>query len=61
MSKDPDKRLLQHNAGETRSTKGYMPWKLVYKEEFNTLQEARKRELYFKSGIGREFLDNMHL
>lgn len=61
MSRHPDKRLLQHNAGATRSTKGYTPWELVYTEEFETLQDARDREVYLKSGIGREFLDNLHL
>ena len=61
MSKHPDKRLLEHNAGYTKSTTGYRPWILIYKEEFDTLQEARKREVFLKSGIGREFLDKLHL
>ncbi|RZL12475.1 MAG: GIY-YIG nuclease family protein [Pedobacter sp.] len=61
MSENPDKRLLQHNAGSTKSTKGYRPWELIYKEEFETLQEARSREVFLKSGIGREFLDRLHL
>ncbi len=33
-----------------------MPWELVYFEEFETSVEARKREQYFKTGIGREFI-----
>lgn len=61
MSQNPDNRLLQHNAGSTKSTKGYRPWELVYKEEFKTLHEARAREVFLKSGIGREFLDKSHL
>jgi len=57
MSADPEGRLKQHNAGYTRSTKAYRPWKIVYTESFSTLAEARDREVYLKSGIGREFLD----
>ncbi|MEZ4787782.1 MAG: GIY-YIG nuclease family protein [Flavobacterium haoranii] len=49
-------RLLQHNSGKTPSTKPYLPWELVYFEEFFTREEAILREKYFKSGIGREFL-----
>ena len=61
MSQDHSNRLLQHNAGSTKSTKGYRPWELVYKEEFETLQEARNRAVFLKSGIGKEFLDKLHL
>ncbi len=34
----------------------YVPWRLIYKEEFDCRIEARKREKYLKSGIGREFI-----
>jgi putative endonuclease len=33
-----------------------MPWDVAYFEEFETLKEARDRELFFKTGDGREFL-----
>ncbi len=32
---------------------------MVYKEEFETRVEARAREKYFKSGIGREYLKSI--
>ncbi len=51
-------RLKYHNQGRVFSTKGYRPWKLVYTEEVETRQEARKREKYFKSGCGKEFIKN---
>ena len=53
---DLDRRLKEHNFGHTKATKYIRPLKLVYFEKFDTLVEARKRELYFKSGRGREFL-----
>ena len=51
------KRVKQHNNGENKSTKGFLPWTLVHHEAFITREEARKREKYFKSGAGREFLN----
>jgi putative endonuclease len=62
MSSDPEKRLLQHNGGYNRSTKAYIPWIKVHSESFATRVEARNREKYLKSGIGREYLDKiLHL
>ena len=58
MTKDIEKRLKQHNSGETKSTKAYRPWIVIYKEELNTIEEARGREKYLKSGVGREFIKN---
>ena len=49
-------RIKEHNSGKTKSTKGYIPWKLVYFETFETRDEAVYREKYFKTGSGREFL-----
>ncbi|WP_278034089.1 GIY-YIG nuclease family protein [Flavobacterium nitratireducens] len=53
---DIDKRIIEHNSGKTKSTKGYKPWRLVYFEEFDTREEAVLREKYLKTGSGREFL-----
>lgn len=54
-------RLKEHNAGKTRSTKGYRPWQLIYTEEAVNRTEARKREIYLKSGVGKEFLKTLAL
>jgi predicted GIY-YIG superfamily endonuclease len=35
--------------------------KLVYFEEYTTRQEARAREVYFKTAAGRRFLKNKRL
>ena len=47
-TKDIKNRLERHNAGHTPSTKAYYPWILVFSQSFNTLAEARKRELEIK-------------
>src|ERR1700728_927940 len=52
MTNDVERRIKEHNNGENKSTKAYAPFTLIYIEEFTTRIEARKREKYFKSGIG---------
>ena len=56
MTADVDKRLKEHNSGRTKSTKGYLPWTLVFKEDFQSRAEARLREKYLKGGSGKEFI-----
>ena len=56
MTGDLERRLKEHNSGKTRSTKGYRPWKLIFTEEYETSIEARAREKYLKSGVGKEFI-----
>jgi len=53
------RRLGNHNEGKVSSTKPRRPLELVHFEKFNSFEEARKRELYFKSGAGRESLDGV--
>lgn len=55
ISIDVERRLLEHNAGKTQSTKRYKPWLVVYKEVFETRPEARIREKYLKSAAGRRW------
>ena len=47
-----DRRISEHNRGHTRSTRQPGSWIVVYKEEFGTLIEARKRERLIKSYKG---------
>jgi putative endonuclease len=44
-----DRRINEHNSGKTRSTKAYIPWKLVYTEKYDTRAEASNREKEIKS------------
>ena len=54
-SNNLEKRIDQHNAGKTKSTKAFIPWKVVYTEEYKTRIEARNREKYLKSAAGRRW------
>ena len=56
-----ERRLIEHNKGKVRYTKGKKPWKLIYFEQFKTRSEARKREIFLKSGQGRKYLDQLSL
>ena len=56
MSKDPKKRLRQHNAGKVRSTKGRAPFVLVCRKAFSTIAEAREHEVFLKSRQGAAYL-----
>ena len=53
---DLEERLGQHNSGMTKSIRPFIPFELVYFEQFATIGEAIKREKYFKSAAGRKFL-----
>jgi len=50
------KRLAQHNAGKTRSTKYYRPWKIIYTEAFPSQREAIQRERQVKSWKNRDYI-----
>lgn len=55
-TKDLKNRVKEHNSGETRSTKRYMPWKLIYYEACLDKQDAKRREKYLKTSQGRRML-----
>lgn len=50
------RRVYQHNMGKVKSTKARRPFKLFYYEEYQDKTDARKREIFLKSGQGRLFL-----
>ncbi|TYP76130.1 GIY-YIG nuclease family protein [Aquimarina intermedia] len=56
MTADLDERLKRHNAGRERTTRFYAPFRLIYTEECSDRVAARKREKYWKSGVGKEQL-----
>jgi putative endonuclease len=53
---DINMRLKVHNEGKVRYTKSRRPWVLHYYEEFATRSEAVKREYFFKTIDGYNFL-----
>lgn len=55
----PEERLKQQNAGSNKWSKYNKPLELLYFEEFREKQEARKREIFFKTGAGKQFLNTV--
>jgi putative endonuclease len=61
-TENPIRRLADHNAGNTRSTKPNRPWRLIYTESFNTTREAHLREIQIKRWKNRQYmLETLHL
>ena len=58
---DLEKRISQHNNGQMKYTKGRRPWILHYFEEFDTRSEAQKREYFFKSIEGYNYLKQANI
>ncbi len=50
-------RLRSHNQSKTRSTKSGIPWRLIHEEKLLDYTLARKREIFLKSGVGRQWVD----
>jgi len=50
------RRVGQHQDGKGRTTAAYRPFDLIHVEEFEERSQARKRERYLKSGVGKEWI-----
>jgi len=50
--------LQRRLSGYNRTTKPYAPFVLIFQETFPTRKEARVKEKYLKSGVGKEYLKN---
>jgi putative endonuclease len=55
MTSDLKQRLAEHNAGKSRHTSKYLPWKLVTYIAFSDERKAETFERYLKSGSGHAF------
>ena len=53
---DLEQRLKYHNSGKVNWTRQYVPWKIIYNEQFKNKDEAIRREKYLKSHAGRNWL-----
>jgi putative endonuclease len=56
---DLQRRLNEHNIGHSKFTSTGVPWVLKYKEEFESLQEAKKREQYIKMMKSRKYIEGL--
>ena len=55
---DLRKRLSEHNNGSVTSTISRGPFELIYYEASLNEQDARARETYLKTGMGKRYIRN---
>lgn len=55
---DLKKRIIDHNKSKNFSTKHGIPWDLIYYEACRNKEDARAREKYLKSGMGKRYIKN---
>ena len=56
---DVARRVVYHNRGLSRSTRGRGLWKLVYKEAFATRSDACRRERQIKDWRSRAAIERL--
>jgi putative endonuclease len=55
---DLRKRFNEHNSNKVFSTKNRGPFRLIYYEACINEDDAKAREKYLKSGMGKRYLKN---
>lgn len=55
-SEDLEKRIKEHFKGKVKSTKYRLPLKLIHYEYFINKKDSKAREIFLKSGFGRDQL-----
>ena len=56
MTSNLSRRINDHQNWKNLSTKWFIPFELIYTEEYVTSSDARKREKFLKSWVGKEML-----
>jgi putative endonuclease len=54
-----ERRLYEHNIGHSKFTALGIPWRLVYKEEFDDLKHAKERELQIKKRKSKRYIEQL--
>ena len=61
MSENPERRLENHNNYKVKSTKAYVPWKIIMIQEAGDVENARRLEKYYKAASGRRKIKKTYL
>ena len=54
-----EKRIQEHNHGNTKGNRYFAPFELVYKEIYSDATTARKREFHIKRQKDRKYIENL--
>ncbi len=52
-------RFSEHNSGESKSTKPYLPFEIIHYEAYKNMTDAKRREKYLKTNRGNTTLKTM--
>lgn len=55
-SENVEKRLVEHNNNQNKSTRKKGPWKLIFERSFDSKLEANRFELKLKSLKNKEYI-----
>ena len=55
---DIDRRLIEHNLDQNKSTKNKGPWMLIFLKQFDTNLEANRFELNLKKLRNKDYIKN---
>jgi putative endonuclease len=58
FTSDLEKRLREHNSGMVNSTKGRIPFEIIYFEFCLNMDDAIHREKYLKTTYGKRYIRN---
>ncbi|MGQ7719638.1 GIY-YIG nuclease family protein [Melioribacter sp. OK-1-Me] len=58
---DIDRRLTEHNSGQSKSTNSGKPWKLVFLKEFTSRSDAINLEIKIKKRGIKRFLRTIQI
>ncbi len=59
ISQNPERRLQYHNTLEKGFTSRYRPWKIVFKKEFESKQEAMVMERKLKNWKSKTMIERI--
>ena len=59
LTNNVDRRINEHKKGWVKTTRTFAPFNTILIEQYPTRLQARKREKYLKSGIGKEHLKSL--
>ena len=59
LTNNSERRIAEHNYKKEKTTRFYAPFKTILTEKYKTRIEARNREKYLKSGVGKEYLKSL--
>jgi len=56
QTNDLVRRMEEHNVTGVNYTSKHRPWALIYSEAYDKRSDAMRREKFFKTGAGRDWI-----